>query len=170
MMLNNGMIVNDKILTFREYCVLQEGMMDTISDIGKTAVYFSKQFLMLLKAKDKKAKLIQILKEMKEDYNHYYKTFMTKIDEILYTNYRRYKRDASFRYDIQVFLMLLLSVSLVPVSVNTLNKVYPAKDLIPNIQKYHGEIVKNLEDIKKSIDDNKSIEQKKEFDVNELGF
>jgi hypothetical protein len=170
MMLNNGMIVNDKILTFHEYCVLQEGMMDTISDIGKTAVYFSKQFMMLIKSKDKKSKLIQILKEMKEDYNHYYQTFMTKIDEILYTNYRRYKRDASFRYDIQVFLMLLLSVSLVPVSVNTLNKVYPAKDLIPNIQKYHGEIVKNLEDIKKSVDADKSIEQKKEFDVNELGF
>ncbi len=164
------MIVNDKILTFHEYCVLQEGMMDTISDIGKTAVYFSKQFMMLIKSKDKKSKLIQILKEMKEDYNHYYQTFMTKIDEILYTNYRRYKRDASFRYDIQVFLMLLLSVSLVPVSVNTLNKVYPAKDLIPNIQKYHGEIVKNLEDIKKSVDADKSIEQKKEFDVNELGF
>jgi len=164
------MIVNDKILTFHEYSVLEEGMMDTISDIGKTAAYFSKQFLMLLKSKDKKSKLIQILKEMKEDYNHYYKTFMNKIDEILYTNYKKYKRDVSFRYDVQVFLMLLLSLSLVPVSVNTLNKIYPAKDLIPNIQKHHSEIVKGLEDIKKSVDSDKPTEQKKEFDVNELGF
>jgi hypothetical protein len=170
MMLNNGMFVNEKLVSFHEYYVLQEGMMDTISDIGKTAMYFSKQFLMLLKSKDKKSKLIQILKEMKEDYNHYYTTFMNKIHEILYTNYKTYKRDASFRYDIHVFLMLLLSLSTVPISVNTLNKIYPAKDLIPNIQKHHGELVKSLSDIKKAIESNTETNSKKEFDVNELGF
>ena len=155
--------------SFKEYYI-EEGMLDTISDMGKTIKYFAQRFSLLLKSDNKKAKLIEILKEMKEDYNYYYKSLMTKVDEILYTNYKRYKRDAKFRLDVQLLLMLIVSFALVPTSVSTLNKFFPAENLIPRIQQHHSEIVKELEDVKKSVEQNNSVEQKSEFDVNNLGF
>jgi hypothetical protein len=155
--------------TFKEYYI-EEGMMDTISDMGKTVKYFGQRFLLLLKSKDKKAKLIEILKEMKEDYNYYYKSFMTKVDEIVYTNYKAYKRDSKFRYDVQVFLMVLISLGSVPISLNILSALKPEKYITQKIQQHHSEIIKELEDVKRSTEQNSSMEQKPEFDVNNLGF
>jgi hypothetical protein len=156
--------------TFKEYYI-EEGILDTVSDISKTVAYFSNKFWMISKSKNKKAKLIEILREMKEEYNHYYISFMNKVYEVVYSGYKRYKRDVTLRTDIQIFIMLLMSIASIPLTLNAINALYPVKHISDNIKQHHEEIVKHLEDIKKSVDEPPKTDEKElKFDVNDLGF
>ncbi len=160
-------------IKFDEYYRLDENLLNLFKDIGGSARNFTRRVMNLFKSKNRVQQLIIILRELKEDYNHFYKFIMNLLHEAIYTRYRKFLRDENYRNEKIAIVLMLLSMTSAPITTHFLYKSLPPDKLNEILTKYHNEIVENYEFIKDEVEKYKQKEEDKKLpklNMNDMGF